>query len=45
MVGGADDYGGRGGAVPANLVEWGGYNVDGITWGWDTNRPVVSMGK
>jgi phosphodiesterase/alkaline phosphatase D-like protein len=40
MTGGANDYGGRGGAVPANLVEWGGYNVNGITWGWDTKRPV-----
>ncbi len=45
MTGGASDYGGRGGAVPANLVEWGGYNVDGITWGWDTNRPVSQWGS
>lgn len=45
MTGGADDYGGRGGAVPANLVEWGGYNVGGATWGWDTNRPVDQWGS
>ena len=45
MVGGADDYGGRGGAVPANLVEWGGYNVDGTTWGWNTNRNVTLWGN
>jgi hypothetical protein len=44
MVGGASDYGGRGGAVPANLVEWGGYNVDGTTWGWDANRNVTLWG-
>jgi hypothetical protein len=45
MTGGASDYGGRGGAIPANLVEWGGYNVDNITWGWDTNRPVSQWGS
>jgi hypothetical protein len=45
MVGGASDYGGRGGAVPANLVEWGGYNVDGVTWGWNTNRNVSQWGS
>jgi hypothetical protein len=45
MVGGASDYGGRGGAVPANLVEWGGCNVDGTTWGWDNNRPVAQWGS
>ncbi len=45
MTGGASNYGGRGGAVPANLVEWGGYNVDGATWGWDTNRPVSHWGS
>ena len=45
MTGGSSDYGGRGGAVPANLVEWGGYNVDGTTWGWDTNRPVAQWGS
>ena len=45
MTGGADNYGGRGGAVPANLVEWGGYNLGGVTWGWDTNRPVSQWGS
>ena len=45
MTGGASDYGGRGGAVPANLVEWGGYNVDGVTWGWDANRAVSQWGS
>ena len=45
MTGGTSNYGGRGGAVPANLVEWGGYNVDGVTWGWDTNRPVSQWGS
>jgi phosphodiesterase/alkaline phosphatase D-like protein len=43
-VGGAEDYV-RGGAGPANLVEWGGYNVGGVTWGWDTNRPVSQWGS
>jgi hypothetical protein len=37
-VGGAEDYV-RGGAGPANLVEWGGYNEDGTTWGFDNKRP------
>ena len=32
------DYG-HGGANFANLYEWGGYNEDGTTWGWDTERP------
>lgn len=45
MTGGSSDYGGRGGAVPANLVEWGGYNVDGTTWGWNTNRPIAQWGS
>jgi hypothetical protein len=45
MSGGADNYGGRGGAVPANLVEWGGYNLGGVTWGWDTNRVVSEWGS
>jgi len=45
MAGGASNYGGRGGAVPAHLVEWGGYNVDGVTWGWDTNRPISQWGS
>jgi uncharacterized repeat protein (TIGR02543 family) len=38
MVGGSDDYV-RGGAGPANLFEWGGYNLGGTTWGFDTERP------
>ena len=41
IVGGNDasqDYG-RGGAWAANFFEWGGYNSDGTTWGFDTNRP------
>ncbi len=33
-----EDYG-HGGANFAHLVEWGGYNEDGTTWGWDTERP------
>ena len=32
-----EDYG-HGGANFAHLVEWGGYNEDGTTWGWDTER-------
>ncbi|NLE74246.1 MAG: hypothetical protein GX604_06440, partial [Actinobacteria bacterium] len=39
MVGGTQDYV-RGGAVPAHLFEWGGYNADGTTWGFDTKRPT-----
>ncbi len=38
MVGGSDDYV-RGGANPANLVEWGGYNEAGTTYEWNTKRP------
>jgi hypothetical protein len=45
MTGGSDDYGGRGGAVPANLFEWGGYNGDGTTYTWGTNRPVAQWGS
>jgi hypothetical protein len=45
MAGGSDDYGGRGGAVPANLVEWGGYNTDGSTYAWDANRAVAQWGS
>jgi hypothetical protein len=29
----------RGGAVTANLYEWGGYEGDGRTWGFTANRP------
>jgi hypothetical protein len=32
------DYG-HGGANFAHLYEWGGYNENGTTWGWDTERP------
>jgi phosphodiesterase/alkaline phosphatase D-like protein len=32
-----EDYG-HAGANQANLVEWGGYNEDGTTWGWNTKR-------
>ena len=38
MVGGSDDYV-RGGANPAHLVEWGGYNEAGTTYGWAAKRP------
>jgi phosphodiesterase/alkaline phosphatase D-like protein len=38
QLGGAEDYV-RGGAGTANLVEWGGYNKDGTTWGFSTRRP------
>ena len=30
---------GHGGVDSANFVEWGGYNVNGTTWAWDTERP------
>ena len=30
---------GHGGVDSADFVEWGGYNVDGSTWAWDTERP------
>jgi phosphodiesterase/alkaline phosphatase D-like protein len=38
MVGGSQDYV-RGGAGPAYLFEWGGYNAAGTTWGFNTERP------
>lgn len=38
MVGGSEDYV-RGGANPAHLVEWGGYNVAGTTYEWASKRP------
>jgi len=38
MVGGTELYV-RGGAAPAHMFEWGGYNSDGTTWGWNTKRP------
>jgi hypothetical protein len=37
MVGGSELYV-RGGAGPAHMFEWGGYNADGTTWGFDTKR-------
>jgi uncharacterized repeat protein (TIGR02543 family) len=30
---------GHGGGDSANFVEWGGYNTDGTTYTWETNRP------
>ena len=36
-ISGQSDYG-HGGANYANLVEWGGYNENGTTWAWDTER-------
>ena len=30
---------GHGGVDSANFVEWGGYNTDGTTYTWNTNRP------
>ena len=38
MLGGTQEYV-RGGAVPAHKFEWGGYEDDGVTWGFDTRRP------
>lgn len=38
MLGGTQEYV-RGGAVPAHMFEWGGYNADGVTWGFDVERP------
>lgn len=31
---------GRGGAAMAKLYEWGGYNQDGATWAFNTQRPA-----
>ena len=39
MLGGTQNYV-RGGAVPAHMFEWGGYNADGTTWGFTTQRPT-----
>lgn len=36
-TGGSDDYV-RGGAVPAHICEWGGYNEDGTTYAWTSER-------
>ena len=30
---------GRGGINTARFYEWGGYEADGVTWGFDSNRP------
>lgn len=38
ILGGTQNYV-RGGAVPAHMFEWGGYNADGKTWGFDKQRP------
>ena len=38
MTGGSDDYV-RGGANPAHIAEWGGYNEAGSTYEWATKRP------
>jgi predicted phosphodiesterase len=38
VTGGTQDYV-RGGAEAVPYCEWGGYNVDGVTWAFDTERP------
>jgi len=38
MLGGLEDFV-RGGAAAANRFEWGGYDIDGTTWGFDMERP------
>jgi phosphodiesterase/alkaline phosphatase D-like protein len=38
MVGGTEDYV-RGGANGVPFTEWGGYDEDGTTWGFDSRRP------
>ena len=42
MTGGIDDYV-RGGALGAKYGEWGGYDIDGVTWGFGTHRPGWEM--
>jgi len=37
VSGGMDDYG-RGGANAVPFVEWGGYDTDGTTWGFNLER-------
>ncbi len=37
VSGGMDDYG-RGGANAVPFVEWGGYDTDGTTWGFNQER-------
>jgi MYXO-CTERM domain-containing protein len=41
-TGGTDDYS-RAGALGAKYCEWGGYDPDGTTWGFDTRRPGWAM--
>ena len=38
VTGGTVDYV-RGGAAAVPYCEWGGYNTDGTTWGFDVHRP------
>jgi hypothetical protein len=38
MLGGGEDFV-RGGARYAHMFEWGGYNLDGTTWGFTGKRP------
>jgi hypothetical protein len=38
MLGGAEDFV-RGGGGHAHMFEWGGYDIDGTTWGFDRERP------
>jgi hypothetical protein len=40
MLGGTQDYV-RGGAVPAHMFEWGGYESNGTTWGFTDKRTNV----
>ena len=37
-TGGTSDYV-RAGALGAKYCEWGGFNIDGTTWGFDSERP------
>jgi hypothetical protein len=41
-TGGTSDYV-RGGVSGAKYCEWGGYDVDGTTWAFDTHRPGWPM--
>ena len=36
---------GHGGMDSANFVEWGGYNIDGTTYAWSTNRNTAVWGS
>jgi hypothetical protein len=42
VAGGIDDYG-RGGILGAKYCEWGGYDTDGTTLTFSTNRPGWAM--